>query len=94
MVSESGGCWIYPTEYSVNNKTNQTTLDKYALSGTKQRSANRPSTPCTPGAFTPAKWTHKQKDKQNAVVRESEIKLSPTSEHERACRVNMTVSEV
>lgn len=46
MPTQSGGEWLYPSQYSVTN--NYCTINKFSLSGKPQTSQNRPSTPCTP----------------------------------------------
>lgn len=50
MPSQSGGDWLYPSQYSVTNQ--YSTINKYALSGKPDRGQNRPSTPCTPASQT------------------------------------------
>lgn len=46
MPTQSGGEWLRPSQYSVNN--NYSTINKFSLSGQPQTSQNRPSTPYTP----------------------------------------------
>lgn len=50
MPSQSGGDWLYPSQYSVTNQ--YSTINKYALSGKPDPGQNRPSTPCTPASQT------------------------------------------